>query len=71
MRIREDNRNMILLAAVALFCAVVAGALALLQGASQLRQERLAADMPAHAADPAQVRVIGTPFVPNVNPRER
>jgi hypothetical protein len=76
MRIREDNRNLVLLATVALCCAMVAGTAALIDPAgAPLRTERLADNGPVSVdqspVDQASVRVIGTPFVPNVNPRER
>jgi hypothetical protein len=72
MRIREDNRNMFLLTTVALCCAVVAGALAVLEpvfGEAPGRQ--LAEARPVDSSSLAPVRVVGAPFVPNVNPRQR
>lgn len=69
MRIREENCNMVLLATVALFCAVVATAVALLDPSSApSRNERMADN---RAVDQASVRVVGPAFAPNVNPRER
>ena len=66
MRIREENCNMVLLAAVTLSCTVVAGAVA---------DMRVADTAPSiqrvSTVDRSDVRVVGTPFVPNVNPRER
>ncbi len=78
MRIREDNRNLVLLTTVALCCAMVAGTAELI-GPSEApaRIERVAVNAPAVAVeqqpsiDQASVRVVGTKFVPNVNPRER
>lgn len=76
MRIREENRNIVLLGAVAFCCAIVAGTSALLEPV-------LAKDDTPHLArvvgapeqaempDASQVRVVGAPFVPNVNPRQR
>jgi len=77
MRIREDNRNIFLLTAVALCCAVVAGAFAVLApvfGQSpemQIADDREIDSPPPTQASPATVRVIGAPFVPNVNPSQR
>ncbi|MBR0975272.1 hypothetical protein [Bradyrhizobium japonicum] len=72
MRIREENRNMFLLATVTLCCGALAGAVALLEpapGPAPARQmaERAAIDVTA----PTPVRVVGAPFEPNLNPRER
>jgi hypothetical protein len=72
MRIREDNRNMFLLSTVTLCCGAVAGTFALFEptpGLAPAKQmaERAAGDVTA----PAPVRVVGAPFAPNVNPRER
>ena len=77
MRITEDNRNLVLLATVALCCAMVAGTAALIDPVeAPLRTERLAGNRLAGSLDQnsveqASVRVVGTRFVPNVNPRER
>jgi hypothetical protein len=75
MRIREENRNMFLLATVTLCCGAVAGTLALLEPAFGPQSERLVAEratteMP-RTSDLTPVRVIGAPFEPNVNPRQR
>jgi hypothetical protein len=72
MRIREDSRNMFLLMTVTLCCAVVAGALALLEPVfGQAPEKQVADSRPTDIATPAPVRVVGAPFVPNVNPRQR
>ncbi|WGD55857.1 hypothetical protein QA641_19385 [Bradyrhizobium sp. CB1650] len=68
MRISEDNRNMFLLATVALCCAAVAGTIALFEPAAD---QRIAASGSVDSAIQTPVRVVGAPFVPNVNPRER
>lgn len=68
MRIREDNRNMFLLTTVTLCCAVVAGALAVLEPVFGEPPEKQVAD--SRPID-GSVRVVGAPFVPNVNPRQR
>lgn len=87
MRISEDNRNLVLLATVALCCAMVAGTAALVDPAeAPLRTQRVAdsgavapigqasvqrASVEQASAEQSSVRVIGPPFVPNVNPRQR
>jgi hypothetical protein len=68
MRIREDNRNIVLLATVTLVSVAVAGVAALFEPATA-KQE--VATSPAYLADSTPVRVVGTPFAPNTNPRER
>jgi hypothetical protein len=67
MKVREENRNMVLLAAITLVSVMVAGGLALLDPAPQ----PAVASQPAYLADSTPVRVVGAPFVPNTNPRER
>ena len=68
MRIREENRNIFLLATVTLCCGGLAGAIALFEPAPAKRQAETATiDVPA----PTPVRVVGAPFEPNLNPRER
>ncbi|MDE2380205.1 hypothetical protein [Bradyrhizobium sp.] len=72
MSIREDDRNIVLLATVTLCCIAVAGAAALVEPAqTQARDKSVTAERQIVAAEPSAVRVVGTPFVPNVNPRER
>jgi hypothetical protein len=68
MRVPEDNRNMVLLAAVALVSVMVAGGVALLDPAPAPQP---VAAQPAYLADSTPVRIVGAPFVPNTNPRER
>lgn len=79
MRIREENCNMVLLAAVTCVSVAVAGG-ASLMGSSQSGPDRVAgrvepvssSDKPViYAGDQPAVRMIGAPFVPNTNPRER
>jgi hypothetical protein len=81
MRIREENCNMLLLAAVACVSIAVAGGANLLgSGESGPDRDRVAGraepmsspDKPViYASDQPTVRMIGAPFVPNTNPRER
>jgi hypothetical protein len=72
MRIREGNRNMILLATLVLCCLVIAGTVALFQFTQALmRDNKIADNRPVQVVDQSPVRVVGAPFVPNVNPRER
>jgi hypothetical protein len=67
MRIREENRNMILLATVTLVGAAVAGGVSLLAPESAPVAEK----RPIYLADQTSVRVVGSPFAPNTTPRER
>jgi hypothetical protein len=72
MRIREENRNIFLLGAVTLCCAMVAATLALFEPVlGQAPAKQLADSRSMEAAIRKPIRVIGAPFVPNVNPRER
>lgn len=76
MRVREENCNMVLLTAVTLVSALVAIVVGVWQGPqSTAAQARLADKPPIYlAADRAPVppvRVVGAPFVPNLNPRDR
>ena len=68
MRVREENRNMVLLAAVTAFSLAVAGVASVLEPAPE---PKVQASKPVHIADQTPVRVVGAPFVPNTNPRER
>jgi len=79
MRIREENCNMVLLAAVTLVSTVIAGG-ATLVGATDTNplrladrtEQMLASDKRiTYVSDQSPVRVVGAPFVPNTNPRER
>jgi hypothetical protein len=67
MRVREDNRNMVLLASVALLCAFIALAAAAFEPMSSTART---SNQQAALADETQVRIVGVPFVPNTNPRE-
>jgi hypothetical protein len=66
MKILEESRNLVLLATVTLFSAVIVAGVALLE-----QPAPAAAQKPVYVADQRPVRVVGTPFVPNTNPRER
>jgi hypothetical protein len=68
MRVPEENRNMVLLAAVTLVSVVVASGVALLDSAPAPQS---VVSQPAYLADSTPVRIVGAPFVPNTNPRER
>jgi hypothetical protein len=84
MRIREENCNMVLLAVVTCISVAIAGGASLL-GSGDTRAVRFAdrtttgpverAPSPdkgiIYVNDQPPVRVIGAPFVPNTNPRER
>jgi hypothetical protein len=65
MRIPEENRNIVLLATVAVFAAAIALAMAVVDPAPTPTDSK-----PAYLADQTPVRVIGVPFEPNTNPRE-
>ncbi len=83
MRIREEDCNMVLLAAVSCISLTIAGGASLL-AFSDAKPVRIA-DRTTVQREPAQspdkgiidvsdqptVRVVGAPFVPNTNPRER
>ena len=61
---------MVLLAAVIAVSLAVAGVVSVLEGDAEpaLRTD---VEKPVALADQTPVRVIGTPFVPNTNPRQR
>lgn len=72
MRIKKENRNMFLLATVTLCCAAVAGTVALFEPPPGPAPATQVAERAAiNVSDPTPVRVVGAPFAPNVNPRER
>ncbi|NOJ46309.1 hypothetical protein [Bradyrhizobium archetypum] len=83
MRIREENCNMVLLAVVACVSVAVAGGASLLgfDGTKAVRftdrttgrvdRTPLPDKRISNISDQPPVRMIGAPFVPNTNPRER
>lgn len=75
MRIKEENRNMFLLTAVTLCCGAVAGTLTLFEPVfgptAGPAREKPATERVAMGDTAQAVRVVGAPFEPNVNPRER
>ena len=74
MRIREENRNMVLLGTVTLCCAAVSGTLALLEpvfAPASTETASTASPFVSVARRDEPVRVVGAPFVPNVDPRQR
>ena len=73
MRVPEENCNMVLLATVTLFSAIVAMIAGLWQGPQSAAAEASPAYKPPIylAAGRTPVRVVGAPFVPNLNPRDR
>lgn len=74
MRVREENCNMLLLGAVTAFSVAVAGIVYVVEPGPEPRPQAIKqaeAIKPVHVTDQLPVRVIGTPFVPNTNPRER
>jgi hypothetical protein len=67
MREREITWNMLLFGAFTLLSVASAGVAAVLDSAPAPAS---AASRPA-AADLPPVRIVGTPFIPNTNPRQR
>jgi len=83
MRIREENCNMILLAVVTSISVAIAGG-AMLVSPAESNPARLADRTTGrieqvtspdkriiYVNDAPPVRMVGSPFVPNTNPRER
>ena len=68
MKVREENRDMVLLSAVVLVCALIALAAAAFEPVASTAQP---GSRQAALVDDAPVRVVGVPFVPNTNPRQR
>jgi hypothetical protein len=79
MKIREENCNMFLFAVVTVFTVVIAASASLVAPADKapIRLAARAEQAPAadkrivNVTDQPAVRVVGAPFVPNTNPRER
>jgi hypothetical protein len=83
MRIREENCNMVLLAVVTLISAVIAGGVSLINSTNttpwrfadrafgHTEQAESSERRIIHVSDQPAARVVGAPFVPNANPRER
>jgi hypothetical protein len=83
MRIREEDCNMVLLAVVTLITAAIAGGASLVEPAEKKaayladRSTVRAQQAPSpdkqiiYVSDQPPVRVVGAPFVPNTNPRDR
>jgi hypothetical protein len=78
MRIREEDCNMVLLAVVALVSTVIAGGVTLVDAdaksvhlADRTEQMSPSDKRIFTVSDHTSVRVVGAPFVPNTNPRER
>jgi acid phosphatase class B len=67
MKVREENRNIVLLAAVTLVCAFIALVAAAFDPAPSTAQT---AGKLAALADQAPVRIVGVPFQPNTHPSE-
>jgi hypothetical protein len=82
MRIREENCNMVLLAVVTCVSVAIAGSAALLglddkpvrladRTTARVEHAPSTDNRIIYVNDQPPVRVIGAPFVPNTNPRER
>jgi hypothetical protein len=67
MRVREENRNLVLLATVTLVCAMLALIAAAFEPVASTAQT---ASKETALPDQTSVRVVGVPFVPNTNPSE-
>jgi hypothetical protein len=64
---REEDNGVFLLTVVALICGMIAA----LPGLLEPRPSVAASRLPTHVASHEPVRIIGPPFIPNTNPRER
>jgi hypothetical protein len=81
MKVQEENCNMVLLAVIALFGMVIASGATLVAPAEtrpmqiadrELTRTTASNDKPlVYVSDQPNVRVVGSRFVPNTNPRER
>jgi hypothetical protein len=82
MKIREEHCNLVLLAVVTLFTLAIAGGATLLEPVSAADKNPVyvagrtvgsaaAASGTVNPTGQTPVRVVGAPFVPNINPRER
>jgi hypothetical protein len=82
MRIREENCNMILLAMVVCINATIVGGASLLIGDSKpvrfvdrttgsVEQASFGDKAIIDVGGPPPIRVVGAPFIPNTNPRDR
>ena len=83
MRIREENCNMVLLAVVSALSVAIAGGATVLgiadnkpvqvadRTTSRFEQAPSSDTRTIRVSDRPAVRVVGAPFVPNTNPRER
>ncbi|MGY4225160.1 hypothetical protein ACVMIH_002521 [Bradyrhizobium sp. USDA 4503] len=76
MRVRESDRNLLLLGTFTLLSVAAAGLVALLDPAPApanpaLRPPANHASASDQGLAQTRVRIVGTPFVPNTNPRQR
>lgn len=81
MKVQEENCDMVQLAVVALFGMVIASGATLVAPAEtkpmqiadgELTRTAASNDKPlVYVSDQPGIRVVGSPFVPNTNPRER
>ncbi|MGY4480319.1 hypothetical protein [Bradyrhizobium sp. USDA 3364] len=72
MGLGEANRNLLLLGTFTLLSVAVAGVVAMLDPApapAKAASRPMANQAPARTQSP--VRIVGIPFVPNTNPRQR
>ena len=71
MRLREENCNMILLATVTLVSTMVAAIVGWWQAPPSAAAKPTVSIANRTVADRTEIRVVGAPFVPNINPRDR
>jgi ABC-type phosphate transport system substrate-binding protein len=71
MRLREENCNMILLATVTLVSTMVAAIASWWQAPPSAATRPPVSIANQTVADQTEIRVVGAPFVPNINPRDR
>jgi len=65
---REEDNGMLLLVAITLICAMIAVLPGVLEPPSSVAASR---PPPTYLASQDPVRIVGPPFIPNTNPRER
>jgi hypothetical protein len=65
---REEDNGVLLLVAITLICAMIAVLPGVLEPPSSVAASR---PPPTYLASQDPVRIVGPPFIPNTNPRER
>jgi len=62
----RENRNLVVLAMAMLGSAIIAACIGWMERPAGFIEKK-----PVYLADQTPVRLVGAPFVPNTNPRER